>query len=201
MHDATWSPPDGPHPVTAPSPPVPTAVHQRQAPGTPSSRPGGRAAIAPARSRRLRLGREVLVFAAIGVASTIAYAVLYLLLRGVTGAVAANAVALLLTAVGNTAANRRFTFGVRSSDRASIVRDQLAGLVALGVALAITTLAATALDQVAPAAGRLVELAVLVVANGGATVARFALLRAVITHERPAPEPLSAAIPIDHRSL
>jgi putative flippase GtrA len=43
-------------------------------------------------------------FIAIGVASTVAYLVLYLLLRGFMAAQAANAVALLLTAVGNTAA-------------------------------------------------------------------------------------------------
>ena len=48
----------------------------------------------------------------VGVACTAAYAVLFLLLRTVAGAQPANLLALLLTAIGNTAANRRLTFGV-----------------------------------------------------------------------------------------
>jgi len=93
-------------------------------------------------------------------------------------ATAANALALVVTAVGNTAANRRLTFGVRGS--ASMVRDQVAGLVALGIALGLTTVSIGALDIVAPDPGRGVELAVLVAANAAATVTRFVLLRAWI---------------------
>lgn len=137
------------------------------------------------------LGREVLTFAAIGIASTAAYAVLYLLLRAVTVPVVANAAALLVTAVGNTAANRRLTFGVR--DGRSMLRDQLGGLVALGVALAITTMAAGLLGALAPSAGRAVELTVLVAASAIATAARFVLLRTWIAGGRraagqPAPQ-------------
>ena len=124
----------------------------------------------------------MLTFAAIGVVSTAAYAALYLLLRTVTGATAANALALVLTAIGNTAANRRLTFGVR--DGQSMVRDQVGGLLALAMALAITTASVSLLGAVAPHAGRLVELAVLVVANALATVARFVLLRSWIAGDR-----------------
>src|SRR5262249_37216056 len=60
---------------------------------------------APVRKATFR--RQVLTFAAIGVLSTLAYAVLYLLLREGMGAQAANALALLVTAIANTAANRR----------------------------------------------------------------------------------------------
>jgi putative flippase GtrA len=144
------------------------------------------------------LGRDVLVFAAIGVASTAAYAVLYLPLRPLAGAVTANALALLLTAVANTAANRRFTFRVRDPGRAAVVRDQLAGLAALGVALAITTGAVSLLAVLVPAAGHLVELAVLVAAYLAATVARFVLLRAVIA--RPTPVPVAVHLAATHRS-
>ena len=42
------------------------------------------------------------------------------------GAQAANVVALLVTAVANTAANRRLTFGVRGRDGAA--RHQVQGL-------------------------------------------------------------------------
>ncbi len=136
---------------------------------------------------RSRLGRELLVFGALGLASTAAYGALYLALRGSIGPVAANALALVLTAVANTAANRRLTFGVRDGERrpdrghASMVRDQLGGLIALAVALAITTATANLLAAFAPNAGRLVELAALTAANAASTVARFVLLRSWMT--------------------
>ena len=75
-----------------------------------------------------------------------------------------------------------------------MLRDQLGGLVALGVALAITTASIAVLAALAPDATRPVELAILVVANALATVARFLLLRAWITRDRcPAPSPVDAA--------
>jgi putative flippase GtrA len=117
-------------------------------------------------------------FATIGVFSTLAYAGLYTLLRAMAAAPLANALALTATAVGNTAANRRLTFGIRG--RRSLGRDLLAGLLAHGVALSITTPAAALLGAVAPHVGRPVELAVLIAANALATVARFVLLRSWI---------------------
>jgi putative flippase GtrA len=126
-------------------------------------------------TNRRGLRREILSFAIIGILSTAAYAALYFALRTFVGPVAANALALILTAVGNTAANRRLTFGVRG--RTSMVRDQVGGLLALGVALVITTVSVDVLAAIAPNAGRFVELAVLVTANAVATVARFVLLR------------------------
>src|SRR4051812_12257540 len=74
-----------------------------------------------------RLGLQLAMFVLVGIASTVAYAVLYLLLRGWAGAQLANLLALLLTAIGNTAANRRLTFGVRG--RRDAVRHQVQGLV------------------------------------------------------------------------
>ena len=134
------------------------------------------------------IGREVLTFGAIGVASSAAYAVLYLVLRATAAPAVANALALVLTAVGNTAANRRLTFGVR--DGGSMLRDQVGGLLALGIALAITTASVGLLAALAPDAGHPVELAVLIVANALATVARFVVLRAWINRNRhPAPSP------------
>jgi putative flippase GtrA len=154
-------------------------VIHRQAVGATSSYPDGRAA-----TRHLPDGisRELLVFGAIGVVSTAAYAVLYLALRPLADPVIANALALLLTAIGNTAANRRLTFGIRG--RRSMVRDQVGGLIALAVALAITTAAVSMLAVAVPTAGRVLELAVLVAANAAATVVRFVLLRALITADR-----------------
>jgi len=126
-------------------------------------------------------------FAAIGVLSTLAYAGLYALLRGVVDAPLANGLALTATAIGNTAANRRLTFGVRG--RRSLGRDHLAGLFAHGVALSLTTPAAALLGAVAPHVGRPAELAVLIAANGLASVARFVLLRSWIAGGRRAAPP------------
>lgn len=160
---------------------LPTPASHRPAAGASTLRPDGRPATSLGLVARPR-SRELVAFAAIGVVSTAAYALLYLLLRNVTGATAANALSLVLTAIGNTAANRRLTFGVR--DGRSMLRDQVGGLVALAVALAITTASVSLLGALAPSAGRLVELTVLVLANALATVARFVLLRRWIAADR-----------------
>lgn len=137
-------------------------------------------AAAPGRGRALRRAGT---FAAIGVLSTLAYVALYGLLRPFVAAAVANAVALVATAVGNTAANRRYTFAVRGRD--GIARDHAAGLLALGAALAITTAALAVLDVVAPGAPQAVEVVILVAANGAATLVRFLVLRAVLERRRP----------------
>ena len=124
-------------------------------------------------------------FVVIGIASTLAYVVLYAGLRTFLPAVAANAAALLVTAVGNTAANRRLTFGVR--DRASMLRDQAAGMGAFAIALAITSGAVALLAAAAPHAGRSLEIAVLVVAN-------------VARHRCPVPAPARRHRAADARS-
>lgn len=114
-------------------------------------------------------------FAVIGVASTVAYLVLYLALRGSMAASWANLVALLVCGVANTAANRRITFGVRGRDRAACHQSQ--GLIVFVLGLCLTSGALGLLDMVAPGAGQVVEVAVLVLANAVATVLRFILFR------------------------
>jgi putative flippase GtrA len=126
---------------------------------------------APRRSLAWQLPR----FLAIGVASTVAYAVLYLALRAFLPALAANLLSLLATAIGNTAANRRLTFGIRG--RANAAAHQVRGLIAFATGLALTTGALMALHAAAPHAGKAAELTVLVVANLLATMSRFVLYR------------------------
>jgi putative flippase GtrA len=126
-------------------------------------------------SRSQVLGAQVARFVTIGVLSTVAYAVLYVLLRGALDSFAANAWALVLTAVANTATNRRVTFGVRGPrDR---WRHQAQGLLILGAGLALTSGALALLHVAAPGASRGLEVAVLTVANLVVTVGRFVLMR------------------------
>jgi len=162
---------------------VPTrsdATHRPAADREASPRPapaGGRAARRGdrlVRSFERPVVRRLITFGAIGIVSTAAYAVLYAVLRGFASATVSNFIALVVTAVGNTAANRRLTFGVRG--RETVLRDQLAGLFAFCVALAITTGSIALLHRLAPDAGRALELVVLLIANALATVARFVLL-------------------------
>jgi len=131
------------------------------------------------RDRALRapvgLRRQVARFAAIGAASTLAYIALYLLLRGGAGAQAANAIALVATAVANTAANRRVTFGVRGRSRWA--RHQVQGLGVFAIGLGLTSGSLALLHAATASPGRALEVSVLVLANAGATLARFVLLR------------------------
>jgi putative flippase GtrA len=124
---------------------------------------------------RAALLHQLVRFAIVGVASTAAYALLYLLLRVPLGAQAANFAALLLTAIANTAANRRLTFGLRGPDRA--IRHQGQGLAVFAFGWALTSGALALLAVVTPTAPHGVELTVLVIANLVATVVRFVLLR------------------------
>jgi putative flippase GtrA len=114
-------------------------------------------------------------FIVVGAASTAAFVLLYLLFRGVMTAQAANAASLLVTAIANTAVNRRFTFGIRG--RAHAARHQLRGLIAFGTGLAVTSGALAALHVVSAQPGRAAEVTVLVAANLVATVVRFLLYR------------------------
>jgi putative flippase GtrA len=121
--------------------------------------------------RPVDLPMQIVRFTVIGVLSTIAYVVLYLLLRVMMPAQAANAISLLVTAVANTAANRKLTFGIRGRSNAG--RHQIKGLIAFGAGLALTSGALAALGH----AGRGAEVAVLIGANLVATVLRFVLYR------------------------
>jgi putative flippase GtrA len=121
------------------------------------------------------LSAQLAGFAVVGVLSTLAFAVLYLGLRGPLGAQGANVVALLLTTVANTAANRRFTFGVRGPGGAAV--HQLQGLVVLGTGIAVTSGALALLHQLAGTQHRGLEVVVLTAANLIVTVGRFVLMR------------------------
>ncbi|MBB5873875.1 putative flippase GtrA [Allocatelliglobosispora scoriae] len=119
--------------------------------------------------------RQVVRFGLVGVASTLAYLVLFALARPVLGAQGANFAALAVTAVANTAANRRLTFGIRGS--ADALRHQAQGMLIFVLGLVVTSGSLGLLHALAPDPSRSTELAVLIAANLTATLLRFTLLR------------------------
>jgi len=141
--------------------------------GDPS--PPGSRGLSGQPGRRGVLASQLARFTAVGMASTVAYVLLFLLLRGGLGAQWANAVSLLITAVGNTAANRRVTFGIRG--RAQAGRHQVRGLIAFGIGLALTSGALAVLHHTDARPARFTEISVLVAANLLATIVRFGLYR------------------------
>jgi putative flippase GtrA len=139
------------------------------------------------------LGAQLFRFCGVGIASTVAYIALFLLLRNAMSAAWANAIALLVTAIGNTAVNRSFTFGVRG--RSARLQHQLQGLAVFAVGLALSTGALAAVHALSPHAGRTAEVATLVLANLAATLLRFLLFRSWV-FRRPDPDAqLISAVP------
>ena len=128
--------------------------------------------------RVVGLPEQLMRFAAIRVMSTLAYVLLYSLLRVTVDAQIANLLSLLVTAVANTAANRRLTFGI--TRREGAVRHHVAGLIAFGIGLALTSGSLAALHWLAPYASHMAELTVLILANATATLLRFVILRWVM---------------------
>jgi putative flippase GtrA len=121
------------------------------------------------------LFRQLVRFAVIGVVSTLAYLLLFVLFRGSVGAQAANFFALLVTAMANTAANRRLTFGI--AGKAKAATHQAQGLVVFAIGLVVTSGSLAALHLISTHPRRGVELVTLVTANLVATLIRFVLLR------------------------
>jgi putative flippase GtrA len=138
----------------------------------------------PARQLRTQLGRhsaapesllrQAIRFGAVGVASTLAYLMLFLLWRAPLGAQFANLLALLVTAVVNTAVNRRFTFGVSGG---GALRHQAQGLLVFVLGLVLTSGSLAVLGSISAHPPRAVEVLALIAANLAATVLRFVLMR------------------------
>lgn len=137
---------------------------------------------ATASSASGRMSAQVVVFAMIGALSTVAYAALFLLLRGAVGPQPANALALVLTAIANTAANRRFTFGVTGGG--GLARHHVQGLVVFGGGLALTSGALGVLHAASSRPHPVVEVVVLTAANLAVTVGRFTAMRTWIFRRR-----------------
>ncbi len=170
-------------------------------PSPPGLRPPSGGASGGLIGRYRQLAGQLARFAAVGVACTVAYVLLYLLLRDSMAAQAANALSMLATAVVNTAVNRRVTFGIRG--RAHAARHQLRGLIAFGTGLALTSGALAALHASSARPGRSAEVAVLVSANLVATIVRFGLYRRWVFRGqgRRGPRPSAYPDPVPHGLL
>lgn len=134
---------------------------------------------------RLLMGAPLTRFLAVGVSSTIAYAVLFLALRSPLGAAGANAVALAITAVGNTQANRHFTFRIRG--RHGLLRQHAAGAVVYVLTLGLTSGALAVLHALDASPSRTVELTVLITASVCATITRYVALKTWVFARRRRP--------------
>jgi putative flippase GtrA len=124
---------------------------------------------------RLLASARLTRFALVGVCSTLAYGLLFVALRGPVGVGLANALALAMTAIGNTQANRRLTFGLRG--RAGLIRQHVMGALVYVLTLGLTVGALGALHALDASPSRLLELTVLLVASASATVTRYVALR------------------------
>ena len=121
------------------------------------------------------LVRQFVRFAGVGAGSTLAYLLLFAIAQPSLGAQAANLLALLVTAVANTAANRRLTFGIRGA--ADALRHQAQGLLIFALGLVLTSGSLAVLHSATATPARSVQMTVLIGANLVATLLRFALLR------------------------
>ena len=124
---------------------------------------------------RLSMATPVARFIAVGLVSTLAYALLFIALVAPLGSAVASAAALAITAVGNTAANRRLTFGVRG--REGLVARHAAGALVFAIALGLTSGALAVLHGLDPRASHALQLAVLIIATLASTISRYVALR------------------------
>jgi putative flippase GtrA len=125
---------------------------------------------------RIRLSRQVIRFAGVGVLSTALHLGLFAALEHAgLGSQLANGVALVVATIVNTAANRAWTFGVTGRER--MVSHHGQALVIFAITYAATTLALAVLGRVAPESGTAVQTAVVAVANVLSTAVRFVAMK------------------------
>ena len=143
----------------------------------------GRSASSPSASTRrhyrgvLRYpaARQLLRFTGVGVVCTLTSLALYAFLRPWIGPQPANAAALIITSLMNTALNRRLTFKI--TERHRMKRDHLNGLIVILVALLITGGSLGILHWINPDATVAAELWTTTLSGFLATAVRFTMLR------------------------
>jgi putative flippase GtrA len=129
-------------------------------------------------------GGEIVTFAKVGVLSTVAALGLFLVLRDPLGSMTANVVALAATAGLNTAANRRWTFGLRGRVGRARMWRRASAVHCSG--LVITT-AALAVAQAVDGGSLGTELILLSAASAVSTGLRVLLMPAWVLSRRASP--------------
>jgi putative flippase GtrA len=124
---------------------------------------------------RYPLARQLVRFTGVGVVCTVASLALYAFLRPWIGPQPANAAALIITSLMNTALNRRLTFKI--TERRRMKRDHLNGLVVILAALLLTGGSLAVLHWARPDASVADELWTTTLSGFIATAVRFTLLR------------------------
>ena len=135
---------------------------------------------------------QLLRFAGVGVVSTIGYLFLFIAWRPLIGAFGANAVAMAIATLFNTAVHRELSSTTDGQTRRGRLFAVAGG--AYAVSLAFTTLGLLVAQWMAPGA-LLPELVAITVANVVAAVFRFAVLRAWIFRPsaRPGSDPMEVS--------
>jgi putative flippase GtrA len=118
--------------------------------------------------------RQLRRFATVGLASTALHLGLFAALTALESSQLANAIALLLATLFNTAVNRRWTFGVHGAGAA---RHQAQGLAVFGLTWLMTAGALGLLHLLTADPATAVETAVVAVATAASTAARFVAMR------------------------
>jgi putative flippase GtrA len=144
------------------------------------SSPAPAVVLPPARRRhsgilRYPVVRQLIRFTGVGIVCTITSLALYAFLRPWIGAQPANAAALVLTSLLNTALNRRLTFKI--TERKRMKRDHLNGVIVILVALLLTGGSLGVLHWLKPDATVADELWTTTLSGLVATAVRFTLLR------------------------
>lgn len=134
---------------------------------------------APSRPDRAGLGGQIGRFAVIGAISTGLTVLLFAALALVMPSQIANVVSLVIATVLNTAANRRFTFGVTERDGRLML--QVRSLLLLAMTIGCSAAALHVLHLFAPDADTLAAVVAFILGNAVATVVRFFFLRRWVT--------------------
>jgi glycosyltransferase involved in cell wall biosynthesis len=124
---------------------------------------------------------QLLRFAGVGLLSTLGYLFLFVAWRPILGAFAANAVAMALATLFNTAVHKELARGAEGQARHALMA--LVTVLLYMVSLAFTSLGLLVAQRVAPSA-LLAEVVALTLANMVAAVFRFSVLRAWVFRPR-----------------
>ena len=133
-------------------------------------------------ARLKTLAVQLMVFATVGGVFNVFYGLLYLVLREGLSAQSANAISLIISTIAGTWGHRRITFGVRGMAR--MVPHQTLRLALLLFSVAVTAGSLWLLEATVEEPSRTAELVVLVVANLGVGLIRFAAFRTAMVPAR-----------------